>query len=273
MEGCIINKFRIIRLLGEGGMAKVWLAVHEENNLNVAIKILDHKFYKDDNIKQRFYKEAKELTKLNHPNIVSVFEYIEEGYLVAFIMEYIGNNTLKYHIQNTHLSPLIKFQFIIEMLNAVDYLHNNNIIHRDLKPDNFLVTKNYNLKLTDFGIIKLINQKENQIYFDQTKVGSQMGTPRYKSPEQVKDAKYVEKSSDIYSLGVIVWEIITSQRVYNDITGFDIEIAVVTKPLPLTNTIWDEIIQKATQKNPEKRFNNLKAFIEDVSKLRRKITI
>ena len=154
------------------------------------------------------------------------------------------------------------------MLDAVKYVHEQGLIHRDIKPSNFIINKEGKICLLDFGISK--NTDANSAEYTQTSTSQNMGTPMYMSPEQVKDPGKVVAQSDMYSLGVVLWQLVSGKKPYNASTQstFDIQMKIVSDPLPPTNTIWDDIIQKATRKNVTDRYRNIDEFkhaIENIS--------
>jgi len=262
MIGTRIFNYRIIRLIGEGGMAKVYEAIHEKfENRRVAIKILDPVLTANADIRHRFENEAKIMASLDHPNIVKVMDYTDESDRLAIVMEYLEGYTLSDYVKKFgSLSPKTVGKLMVSILHAFQYAHEHGIIHRDVKPSNILLDDQLNPKIMDFGIAKLLT--DNSV----TRTGTQMGTPTYMSPEQVRDVKDIDKRSDIYSLGVTLFFMLTGAAPYNSTTlsTFDIYNKIVHEPLPpLTSHIqFNEIITKATAKNPDDRYSSCKAMAD-----------
>jgi len=150
------------------------------------------------------------------------------------------------------------------MLDALEYVHGQGLVHRDIKPSNFMLTPQGKVMLMDFGIAKQLNPGSPE--YTSTGTNQQMGTAMYMSPEQVKSTKDVTSQSDIYSLGVVLWQMVTGLRPYDmgTLSTFQLQTKIVTEPLPFTNTVWDVIIQRATEKEVEKRFRDAKEFNEAV---------
>jgi serine/threonine protein kinase len=250
------TSFKILSLLGQGGMAKVYLAEHKSLGHKVAIKVLNKEFFYNDNIRKRFLAEARNLARMNHPNIVRVTDLIEENESAAFVMEHIEGCTLREYMDEK--GPLSNDEiknFFKQMLDALGYVHEKGLIHRDIKPSNFMLDSRGNIKLLDFGIAKSQNASSGE--YTQTGIGVQMGTPMYMSPEQVNANKSITPQSDIYSLGVVLWQMVSGTKPYDSSTlsTFQIQAKIVNDPLPLTGTGWDNLIAKATEKNIEKRFS------------------
>jgi serine/threonine protein kinase len=153
----------------------------------------------------------------------------------------------------------------LQMLDAVGYVHAQNLVHRDIKPSNFMIDKNGNVKLMDFGISK--STDKTSVEYTQTGTGVQMGTPMYMSPEQITETKSVTAQSDIYSLGVVLWQMVMGERPYDikELSTFQLQMKIVQEELPKTNTHWDLIIHQATKKEIADRFTNCKAIIERIN--------
>ena len=257
------SQYRVASLLGQGGMAKVYLAEHKSLGHKVAIKVLNPEFRIQENIRKRFLEEARRLARMNHANLVKVSDSIEEGDMVAFVMEFIeGKNLREYLNTGSRLNDKKIASFLNQMIEALVFVHRNGLIHRDIKPSNFMVSDAGQIKLLDFGIAKNINQSPAD--YTQTGTGVQMGTPMYMSPEQVQGTKNLNEKSDQYSLGVVLWEMVTGRKPYDadTLSGFQIQSKIVNESLPLTRTHWDEVIQKATAKDPEKRYGSLSEMLK-----------
>ena len=255
------NNYTIIKQIGEGGMATVYLASHNSLKHQVAIKVLNKEFVFNTNIRSRFIEEARKMVRMNHPNVVKVSDLIDEENSVAIVMEYVEGLTLKDILEQKKLNDTEIESFLKQMLNAVGYVHSQGLIHRDIKPSNLILSKNGNLKLTDFGISKALETGTSE--HTQTSTAMSLGTPMYMSPEQVRSTKEVTHLTDIYSLGVVLWEMVSRIKPYNanTLSSFDLQLKIVQEDLPLTKTFWDKAIQKATQKDDFKRFQSAEEFL------------
>jgi serine/threonine protein kinase len=249
-----IQNYKILSPLGEGGMANVYLAEHLTLRNKVAIKILKEDYVQNANIRKRFLAEARSLAQMSNPNIIKVTDLIDAGDIVAFVMEYIEGKTLEAYLSKKGELARAEIEgFFNQMILAVEYVHEQGLIHRDIKPSNFMVTKNGQIKLLDFGIAK--NTNEGAVDYTKTGLMQQMGTPLYMSPEQIECVAPITKQTDIYSLGVTLWYMVMGQSPYNlkDISILTLQNKIHKEPLPLTHTIWDSTIQQATEKDPTKR--------------------
>jgi serine/threonine protein kinase len=266
MIGKQILNYKIESLLGEGGMGSVYLAVHTQLNRKVAIKALNPTLVKNPGIRARFKNEAATLSQLHHPNIVILFDYLEEEEALYLIMEYVEGKTLEEYIQ-TVSGPIPEIRAIplfAQVLEGFAYAHEQGVVHRDVKPANIMVTAREKIKILDFGIAKLLSQKLQTL----TQTGVKMGTVLYMSPEQVKGEK-VDKRSDVYSLGVTFFQMLTGRSPYDDpeATEFAVYNKIVNEPLPPAKTYYPNIssriqaiIDKATAKNPDDRFQDCQEF-------------
>jgi serine/threonine protein kinase len=256
-----LSNYNIISEIGQGGMATVYLAHDFKFDTNVAIKVLRKEFIQNENIRKRFLAEARNIFRMSHLNIIKVTDLIEENETVAFVMEYVDGETLKDYIERK--GKLSEFEInglFTQILNAVDYVHKQLLVHRDIKPSNIMIAKDLQVKLMDFGIAKTSDASSNE--YTQTGTGVQMGTPIYMSPEQITETKAVTVKSDIYSLGVVLWQMVTGQKPYNTntLSTFQLQTKIVNEDLPKTYSIFDDIIQKATYKNPDIRYKDIQAF-------------
>jgi uncharacterized protein (TIGR02145 family) len=262
------DKYPIKSELGQGGMATVYLAHDIKFQTNVAIKVLNKEYVHNDNIRKRFIAEARNMFKMSHPNIIKVTDLIDDGDTVAFVMEYIEGETLKEYLERKgKLSDAEIKNLFSQMLEAVGYVHEQNLVHRDIKPSNFMINQKGQVKLLDFGIAKTTDVTSSE--YTQTGTGIQMGTPLYMSPEQVKSSKEVGPSSDIYSLGVVLWQMLMGKKPYdsNTLSSPEIQVSILKEPLPITNTQWDTIIQKATAKEVLNRYETCFEIKKALSKV------
>jgi uncharacterized protein (TIGR02145 family) len=268
-----LTNYTIKQTIGQGGMATVYLAEDFKFQTNVAIKVLNKEFIHNDNIRKRFIAEARNMYKMSHPNIIKVTDLIDEGETVAFVMEYIDGETLKEYLDKKGKLSEKKIKALFaQMLEAVGYVHEQGLIHRDIKPSNFMITPKGQIKLLDFGIAK--NTDTNSADYTQTGTTQNMGTPIYMSPEQIKSTKAVTLQSDIYSLGVVLWQMVMGKKPYNTNTTstFELQTKIVTENLSLTNSSFDTIIKVATEKDCNIRYNNCNEIKFKLENLHKEIT-
>jgi serine/threonine protein kinase len=255
MIGIQVKDYRIIQEIGIGGMASVFLVEHTMLHNQAALKLLNQEYVRNEHIRKRFLAEARSMARMSHTGVVKVTDLIEENDTVAFVMEYIDGETLKEYLDRKGKLKDDEIKTIFsQMLDSVGYVHEQNLVHRDIKPSNFMIDKKGKVKLMDFGIAK--NTDVNSAEYTQTGTGMQMGTPMYMSPEQITETKSVTAQSDIYSLGVVLWQMVTGQKPYDTktLSNFQLQMKIVQEPLFGTNTKWDVIIQKATAKSSELRY-------------------
>ena len=266
----MINKqllsYKIISVLGEGGMGTVYLAEHTNFDRKVAIKAIHPHLAKNDEIRQRFKNEAATMARLQHPNIVSLYDYFVDDEGLYLIMELVEGVELESYLRNIG-SPLdedVSTAFMKQLLDAFSHAHEKGVVHRDIKPANILITNDGIIKVLDFGIAKIV---DGDGMHNMTKTGTQIGTVYYMSPEQVQ-GKRVDARSDIYSLGVTFYQMLTGQNPYNTATTeFEVYSKIVQEQLPnpqlINSTISAttvSILNKATAKNSSLRFQTCEQF-------------
>ncbi len=257
----MIKDYQFEGVLGEGGMAVVYLAEHQLFHSKVAVKVLNREFVHNENIRKRFISEARNMFKMSHPNIVRVTDMIDDGETVAFVMEYIEGESLKEYLARKGKLGDEQIQYILQqMLDALEYVHGQGLVHRDIKPSNFMLTPQGKVMLMDFGIAKQLNPGSPE--YTSTGTNQQMGTAMYMSPEQVKSTKDVTHVTDIYSLGVVLWQMVSGKRPYNqsELSIPEIQVSIIKEPLSTTGTKWDTVIQSATEKEEQKRYRDAKEF-------------
>ena len=261
-----LGKYRIVAQLGRGGMAEVYKAYQANLDRYVAIKIMHTHLAEDPDFVKRFEREAKNVAALRHPNIVQVFDFDLEGELSYMVMEFIDGVTLKTHLENLVRSgerlPLSEStRIVIEIGQALSYAHAHNMIHRDVKPANVMVNSENRIILTDFGLAKILTGPRL------TLTGAAVGTPAYMAPEQgLGDAG--DPRADIYSLGVILYELTTGQLPFEADTPLAIMLKHMSEPVPpprtfqadLPDTI-EAIILKSLAKKPEDRFQSVNEML------------
>jgi serine/threonine protein kinase len=265
MIGQQILNYRIEKLIGEGGMGNVYLGVHTHIGRKVAIKALNPNLAKNPDLKERFKNEASTLSQLHHPNIVSLYDYVETEMGIFLVMEYVEGKQLDEYIQ-TVTGPIPEDKVIplfCQILDGVSYAHHRNVIHRDIKPSNIIITSDGRAKILDFGIAKILSDTSHKL----TKTGTKMGTVLFMSPEQVK-GNVLDKRTDIYSLGISLFQAVTGKSPYDDQSSeYEVYKRIVEEPLPEAKQFYvgvsqqmDEIIKKATAKKPYDRFADCDEF-------------
>jgi uncharacterized protein (TIGR02145 family) len=265
MIGETILHYKILQNLGEGGMGVVYLAENINNSQTVAFKMLKLEYANVPKIRQRFLAEAKSLKQLNHENIVRIIETIDAGDVVAFTMEYIDGQSLSDILKvEKRLSDEVILDYLQQILSGLNHVHSKGLIHRDTKPSNIMITKSGSVKLLDFGIAK--NTDDTLLDYTQTKEFERMGTLGYMSPEQLKNTKNVTYRTDIYSLGVVLYEMIAGKKLYDYHTLSEAEIhaAILYEKLPKTHTNWDKYIQRATAKDENDRYRNCDDWLKQL---------
>ncbi len=205
----LFPQLEIIELLGRGGMGAVYKARQTKLNRFVALKIISAEAGVDPHFAERFQREAQALAKLNHPNIVSVFDFGETGGLFYFLMEFVDGANLRTLIRSGEMKPEAALALIPAFCDALQYAHDEGVVHRDIKPENVLVDKKGRVKIADFGLAKLLGHDAPDHTL--TRTGMYLGTPRYMAPEQVDKPDTVDHRADIYSLGVVFYEMLTGE--------------------------------------------------------------
>lgn len=235
INNLIKKRYRILELLGEGGMAFVFKAKDEQLERNVAIKTLKPIYISDSNFVSRFKREAQTAANLNHPNIVQIFDWGVEENEPYFVMEYVEGTTLSSVLAKNKRVNISDALYIGSQVSAALHeAHENNLVHRDIKPGNIMITPGGKIKVTDFGIVSI--QDEDS---DITKSGTILGTANYISPEQAQGLP-VSKQSDLYSLGVVLYELISGKTPFDGDTPISIATKHLTeKPKPISELIND----------------------------------
>jgi len=251
-------QLEIIDLLGQGGMGAVYKARQTKLDRTVALKILPPEAGTDSAFADRFTREARSLAKLSHPNIVAVHDFGEAGGLFYLLMEYVDGLNLRQLMQAGRIEPQQALAIIGQICDALQYAHDEGIVHRDIKPENILLDQRGRVKIADFGLAKLLDRTA----VDYTLTGTQqvMGTPHYMAPEQMEKPLTVDHRADIYSLGVLFYEMLTG------------ELPLGRFALPSekagTDARLDEIVLHALEKEPDRRYqrvSELKTQLESLS--------
>ena len=263
------GRYRIQRKLGAGGMADVYLAEDQELGRRVAIKILNSRHGNDDQFIERFRREAKNAAALNHPNIVSIYDRgeAEDTYYIA--MEFLDGRTLKELIVGRGAAPVnVAIEYARQILSALRFAHRHGIVHRDIKPHNVLVDREGRVKVTDFGIARAGTSQ-------MTETGSIVGTAQYLSPEQARGGE-VDPRSDLYSLGVVLYELLTGKTPFDGETPVEIAMKHLSNapkpPSKLRPDIppeLDMVVMRALSKNPDDRYQSADEMEADLERVAR----
>ena len=263
----INNRYEIIKTIGEGGMANVYLAQDTILNRQVAVKVLRGDLENDEKFIRRFQREAKSVSDLSHPNIVEVYDVGEEDNQHYIVMEYIDGKTLKQLIQKRGALTVPEVVDIMtQITDGLNQAHEAYIIHRDIKPQNIMILDNGMIKITDFGIAMSMNATQL------TQTNSVMGSVHYLPPEQA-GGKTATTKSDIYSAGILMYELLTGSVPFKGDNAVEIalkqmkeRIPSIRKQNPLIPQSIENIVLKATAKNPKNRYDTIKEMNEDLIK-------
>ena len=257
------NRYEILELIGSGGMSFVYRAKCHKLNRLVAIKVLKDEFSKNDEFVYKFKMEAQSAAGLSHPNIVNVYDVIDEGDLHYIVMEYVEGITLKTYIRERKFLDIKEaISISIQVARGIKSAHDAHIVHRDIKPQNIIISKDGSIKVADFGIARAISEETLST------VG--VGSIHYMSPEQAKGEK-CDKRSDIYSLGISMYEMLTGRLPFEGDVVVSVALAHLEEKMPAPSIYnasisprLDNIILTCTRKNPDKRYADLADLIEDL---------
>ena len=261
----INDRYEIIRSIGEGGMANVYLGYDEILDRNVAIKILRGDLSNDEKFVRRFQREALSASSLSHPNIVEMYDVGEDDGLYYIVMEYVEGKTLKQLLKRRGSLTLSEaIDIMVQLTDGMTHAHDSYIIHRDLKPQNIMIQDDGQIKITDFGIAMALNSTQL------TQTNSVMGSVHYLPPEQASGKGSTTKS-DIYSMGIIFYELLTGKLPFKGENAVEIALKQMRDPLPslkednpnIPQSI-ENIILKATAKNPKNRYEDAKSMHDDL---------
>ena len=261
----INNRYEIIRTIGEGGMANVYLGYDTILDRNVAIKVLRGDLSSDEKFVRRFQREALSASSLSHPNIVEVYDVGEDNGLYYIVMEYIDGKTLKQLLKKRGSLTLSEaIDIMLQITDGMAHAHDSYIVHRDLKPQNIMIKDDGQIKITDFGIAMALNATQL------TQTNSVMGSVHYLPPEQAA-GKGCTIQSDIYSMGIIFYELLTGELPFKGDSAVEIALKQMKEPLPDVHKMnkdipqsIENIILKATAKNPKNRYQNVREMYQDL---------
>ena len=259
------NRYEILERIGSGGMSVVYKAQCHTLNRLVAIKVLKEEFVFDENFVGKFKMEAQAAARLSHPNIVSVYDVVDEDVLHYIVMELIEGITLKNYIEKKgHLESKEAIGIAIQVAQGIGAAHEQHIIHRDIKPQNMIISRDGKVKVADFGIARAVST--------QTMNATAVGSVHYISPEQAKGG-YCDERSDIYSFGITMYEMVTGKVPFEGDNTITVALAHLEEPVtpprmyvPEVSQALEQIILKCTQKRPERRYSNVTDVIADLRK-------
>jgi len=264
--GTEIGKYRITERIGRGGMAEVYEGIHTHLDRKVAVKVLHSHLLEGGDFVARFKREAKAVANLRHPNIVQVHDFDIQEDLIFMVMEFIDGDNLHTKLvevgKKGERMPIKLIGSIInDIASALDYAHSKGMLHRDIKPSNIMIDQDDKAYLTDFGIAKLLDDTKF------TATGQLVGTPAYMSPEQGMGEDLSEES-DIYSLGVVAFEMLTGQVPYDAKTPIGIVHKQINDPVPNLSELVDgvpgtaqQVIDRALSKSPGSRYSSAEALV------------
>jgi len=261
----IDGRYQIIRTIGEGGMANVYLAYDTILEREVAVKVLRGDLSNDEKFVKRFQREAKAASSLNHPNIVEMYDVGEDDGNYFIVMEYVNGKTLKSLIKKRGALSLSEtIDIMLQLTSGIAVAHDSYIIHRDLKPQNVMILEDGRLKITDFGIAVALNSMEL------TQTNSVMGSVHYLPPEQANGNGATVKS-DIYSLGILMYELLTGKLPFKGDNAVEIAIKQMKEKIPSITAqnpsipqSVENVVLKACAKNPENRYDSVKEMHDDL---------
>jgi len=282
-----IGRYQIISAIGAGGMGEVYLAKDSELERSVALKILPEEVANDNERIQRFRQEAKVVSALNHPNILTIHEIGSEEGTRFIASEFVKGHTLREKMQVERFTLDAALEIAIQVASALDTAHSANVIHRDIKPENIMIRDDGLVKVLDFGLAKLLNESSDATLLDtqtptkamvKTQLGIVLGTVFYMSPEQTRGIRPLDGRSDIWSLGVILFEMLSGQRPFTGETPNDVIANILKTDAPIISTLipnsspeLDRILIKTLKKDRNERYQNVKDLALDLKNLKKEM--
>ncbi|MCC7518987.1 MAG: protein kinase [Verrucomicrobiae bacterium] len=271
LVGQRVSNYEILRRLGQGGMGVVYLARHVTLEREVAIKFLAGQLSNNQDYVDRFLREARSAARLNHPNIISVYDAGSQDDVYYFVMEYVEGQDFSRLLKQVKQFPELEaIGHVRKAADAMAYAHQEGIIHRDLKPENLILTRSGEVKVGDLGLAKEVSAAESSL----TLSGVVMGTPFYISPEQVRGARDVDHRTDIYSLGATLYHLVTGVVPYRGTSPAEIMSKHLTEPFPWPQAIHAElsegacrVMYKMMAKEPEERFQSMREVSQVLGEL------
>ena len=282
--GQLVSRYKIVSLIGAGGMGQVYLAEDTELGRSVALKLLPEHFTNDSDRVRRFRQEARAASALNHPNIITIHEIGKAGERHYIATEFIDGETLRARLEGGRLRQSEALDVATQMASALAAAHDAGIIHRDVKPENVMIRRDGYVKVLDFGLAKLterpaLDAEGPTVSMVRTDPGSLMGTVTYMSPEQARGLK-LDARTDVWSLGVVVYEMITGRRPFEGATPSDVIVSILereqgrlTQDGRQVSTELERIVAKALTKNTRERYQTAKEMAIDLMRLRRRLDV
>ena len=239
-------QLEILELVGRGGMGFVFKARQPHLDRFVALKLLPDKLAQDPRFTERFNREGRMLARLNHPNIVSVYDFGQTEHFYFLLMEFVDGVNLRQAMQAGRFSPGEALAIVPKICEALQYAHGQGILHRDIKPENILLDSHGHVKIADFGIAKLVGEEKSDVSLTQT--GAALGSPHYMAPEQLEKPTEVDHRADIYSLGVVFYEMLTGELPIG-------RFAAPSSKTPVSANV-DDVVFRTLEKDREKRYQS-----------------
>jgi serine/threonine protein kinase len=247
----------VLELLGKGGMGAVYKARQRQLDRLVAVKVLPPEVVEDSAFAERFTREARALARLNHPNIVGIFDFGRSGDLYYFVMEYVDGANLREALRDGKLAPAEALAIVSQICDALQYAHDEGIVHRDIKPENILLDRRGRVKIADFGLAKLLGHEQADLSL--TGTHQVMGTLRYMAPEQMEGSHSVDHRADIYSLGVVFYELLTGEVPAGRFAPPSKKVQVDVR--------LDEVVLRALEREPDHRYQHASEVKTELSSL------
>jgi len=255
----MIGPYQILEKIGQGGMGSVFKAYHQELDRFVALKVLHPAHQEDQNFIGRFQREARLVAKLEHPNIVPIYDFSRAENQPYLVMKYIEGSTLKHWLAKGPLGFNEVTQIVNSVGSALAYAHQQGVLHRDIKPSNILIGTDGTMYLADFGLARIVSAEASTLSAE-----SIVGTPHYIAPEQATGRDALTEKTDVYSFGVMLYEIIVGQIPFDSNTPLSIIHDHIYTPLPQPRILnpsvseqVEHVLQKALSKDPNDRFENV----------------
>jgi serine/threonine protein kinase len=251
----LFPQLEILELLGQGGMGAVYKARQPALNRLVALKVLPPNNAGDPGFGERFSREARALAFLSHPNIVTVYEFGQAGQMPYFIMEYVDGMTLRQVERSGKLAPHLALQYVMQICEALQFAHDEGVVHRDIKPENILIDKRGRVKIADFGIAKILNPAPEDLSLTGAK--DVVGTAHYMAPEQLENPQSVDHRADIFSLGVVFYELLTGELPLGQFQP--------PSQKAQADARLDRVVLHALEKEPDRRYQKASQVKTDVA--------
>ncbi len=263
-------QLEVLRLIGKGGMGAVYHARQKSLDREVALKIINPEIVGEAGFEERFLREARALARLNHPNVVTVYDFGQAEGVFYFVMEFVDGVTLRETLAGGPLQPHEALEIVPHLCDALQYAHDEGVVHRDIKPENILVDRRGRVKIADFGLAKLLDDSAAPSTL--TGTHEVMGTLRYMAPEQMEGTHAVDHRADIYSLACCLYELLTQRPIFKHETDYKMLMAhlneepdhpsVVEPRVPLQ---LGDAVMRAVSKEPSQRFARCDAFATELA--------